>query len=138
VTADLLGGARPPGLYATSAGAPLDALTSAGWEVAVLDGRAITDAAELLAACAAAWRFPDWYGANFDALADCLADLSWLPAPGYALLWRHAEILAGSAPDTYVTARQAFSTAAARRDQIGLAPLYVLLAGLPDPDLPTL
>ncbi|MBK9445762.1 MAG: barstar family protein [Betaproteobacteria bacterium] len=31
-------------------------------------------------------RLPDWYGANYDALADCLTDLSWNTAPGYVLL----------------------------------------------------
>jgi RNAse (barnase) inhibitor barstar len=31
-------------------------------------------------------RLPEWYGANHDALADCLSDLSWNAAPGYVLL----------------------------------------------------
>src|SRR5690606_36339092 len=41
--------------------------------------------------------FPGWFGANWDALADCLGDLSWLLAPGYLLMiensgtWRAAE-----------------------------------------------
>ncbi|WP_446686701.1 barstar family protein [Pseudofulvimonas gallinarii] len=26
---------------------------------------------------AAVFRFPEWFGDNWDALADCLADLSW-------------------------------------------------------------
>jgi RNAse (barnase) inhibitor barstar len=33
-----------------------------------------------------AFKLPDWYGANFDALSDCLTDLSWNTAPGYVLL----------------------------------------------------
>lgn len=36
---------------------------------------------------------PDWYGANYDALADCLADLSWNTAPGYVLLISGADEL---------------------------------------------
>lgn len=28
---------------------------------------------------------PDWYGANLDALNDCLTDLSWCEAKGYVL-----------------------------------------------------
>jgi hypothetical protein len=29
--------------------------------------------------------FPEWYGANLDALSDCLTDLSWREATGYVL-----------------------------------------------------
>ena len=42
--------------------------------------------------------FPDWVGANWDALSDALRDLSWRPAPGYVLLvenaaaWRTANL----------------------------------------------
>ena len=35
---------------------------------------------------AAALQFPQWCGANWDALEDCLSDLSWLPASGYVLV----------------------------------------------------
>lgn len=38
-------------------------------------------------------RLPDWYGANYDALADCLSDLSWNTAPGYVLLISGADKL---------------------------------------------
>ena len=30
--------------------------------------------------------FPSWYGANLDALYDCLTDFSWHEAPGYVLI----------------------------------------------------
>ncbi|GAB3101234.1 barstar family protein [Lysobacter terrae] len=38
-----------------------------------------------------AMRFPAWFGGNFDALADCLGDLSWLRAEGYVLLIEHSD-----------------------------------------------
>ena len=44
-----------------------------------LDGTEIRDKAEFYDAVAAALGFPDWFGHNLDALADCLRDLSWLP-----------------------------------------------------------
>lgn len=37
--------------------------------------------------------FPPWYGANLDALNDCLTDLSWLEAPGYVLIISGADTL---------------------------------------------
>ncbi len=32
---------------------------------------------------------PAWFGQNWDALADCLTDLSWREAPGYLLVLEH-------------------------------------------------
>jgi hypothetical protein len=42
--------------------------------------------AEMLAAIARALDFPDWFGGNWDALEDCLTDLSWSDADGHVLL----------------------------------------------------
>ena len=39
--------------------------------------------------------FPAWFGRNWDALEDCLCDLSWLEAAGYVLLLERHEALAG-------------------------------------------
>ncbi len=41
---------------------------------------------EVLAAFAKALDFPDWFGRNWDALEDCLGDLSWRKADGHVLL----------------------------------------------------
>ncbi len=41
---------------------------------------------ELLAELAHAIEAPDWFGHNWDALADALGDLSWRKAPGYVLV----------------------------------------------------
>lgn len=41
---------------------------------------------EVLAELARAIKAPDWFGHNWDALADALGDLSWCPASGYVLL----------------------------------------------------
>ncbi len=41
---------------------------------------------EVLAELARAIAAPDWFGHNWDALADALGDLSWHQASGYVLL----------------------------------------------------
>jgi hypothetical protein len=44
------------------------------------------DKVQLLKNIASALGFPDWFGHNWDALEDCLTDLSWRDAPGTVLL----------------------------------------------------
>jgi len=41
----------------------------------------------LLKNLAGALDFPDWFGGNWDALEDCLTDLSWREAGGHVLLF---------------------------------------------------
>jgi barstar (barnase inhibitor) len=45
---------------------------------------------KLLQNIAAALDFPDWFGGNWDALEDCLGDLSWSKAAGHVLLFSEA------------------------------------------------
>lgn len=40
---------------------------------------------KILSALGHALHFPEWYGANLDALNDCLTDFSWCEAPGYII-----------------------------------------------------
>lgn len=39
---------------------------------------------------ARAFEFPDYFGMNWDALEECLTDLSWLPATCYCLFFNEA------------------------------------------------
>lgn len=48
---------------------------------------------EFLAAVARAISAPEWFGQNFDALADALGDFSWRPAAGYVLLLCNGDLL---------------------------------------------
>ena len=52
----------------------------------VIKGAKCQTTAGLLTECARALDFPDYFGHNWDALEECLADLEWLPAKGYILL----------------------------------------------------
>jgi hypothetical protein len=46
-----------------------------------------TDKDQLVARVAKALEFPAWFGGNWDALEDCLGDLSWTAAVGHVLLF---------------------------------------------------
>jgi hypothetical protein len=45
----------------------------------------------LLKRMAAALDFPQWFGENWDALEDCLSDLSWRNAAGHVLIFEGAK-----------------------------------------------
>lgn len=49
------------------------------------------DKAELLGQLAVSLSLPATFGYNWDALADCLRDLGWIPAWGYVLLFSHVD-----------------------------------------------
>lgn len=65
-----------------------------------------------LAAVGEALGFPDWYGHNWDALADCLTDLSWMEADGYVIVLERADAFAQAAPTDFATALSIFQDAA--------------------------
>jgi hypothetical protein len=48
-----------------------------------------TEKGELLSQIARALEFPAWFGGNWDALEDCLCDLSWREAQGTVLLFEN-------------------------------------------------
>jgi RNAse (barnase) inhibitor barstar len=63
------------------------AVEHAGWGFGHVDGWTHAGSkAEFLAAVGEALGFPDWYGQNFDALADCLHDIGD-GTEGVVLLW---------------------------------------------------
>lgn len=51
----------------------------AGLDVRRIDLHAARSKTDILARIASALDFPGWFGHNWDALADCLTDLAWLP-----------------------------------------------------------
>ncbi len=63
----------------------LETAATSGFVVCRVNLSQAADKHALLGSLASALAFPDWFGQNWDALADCLCDLSWLTAQGYLL-----------------------------------------------------
>ena len=82
--------------------------------------------AELLDALGRALGFPGWVGMNWDALADALGDLSWLPPGPKVVVWTGTEALRSAQPAAYRTALEVLQDGA-KRSLVSGRPLTVLL-----------
>ncbi|WP_275426238.1 barstar family protein [Nocardioides daejeonensis] len=78
--AALLAGRETPAVWRWAGNQPADevrrAVASAGWAFGAVDGWTLTGRDQVLTAFGEALSFPEHYGRNLDALADCLADLT--------------------------------------------------------------
>ena len=73
-----------------------------------------------------ALNFPDWYGANFDALHDCLTDPDIVPGTGLVLFLTRTASLHKSDPKGFATLIEVFQAVAGELGQRG-TPFWVLL-----------
>ena len=74
-----------------------------GLVLKIIKGLHCKTPATLLAEFARALDFPDYFGHNWDALEECLADLEWLPAKGYILLITDAAAVLSNDETEYET-----------------------------------
>lgn len=85
----------------------------AGMPLLEADLSAVGSKGEFLAALAQAIQAPEWFGNNWDALADALDDLSWLgDVPGYVLLLRNGGDTLGLSPEEHAIALEILAGAA--------------------------
>ncbi|MFI9201038.1 barstar family protein [Streptomyces sp. NPDC053048] len=129
----ILNGTTPPGIYRlppADAAPDVPALAAeADWRSARLHLAGVRDKATFLDRCATDLEFPEWFGHNWDALADCLTDLSWWGSGkfrGYLMLAEDWQTFDRAAPDDARTAEAVF------HDAVGYwagteSPLVVLL-----------
>jgi RNAse (barnase) inhibitor barstar len=82
-----------------------------GFVSKVLRGGKCRTSTGLFAEFARALKFPDYFGHNWDALEECLADLEWLPARGYVLLLTEAELILSEDEEDYATLLEVLSDA---------------------------
>ena len=89
-----LSDAKRSGVYRVAGSAEIeDAVRGTRLDLAPVDLRGVEDKEALLERLAQALGFPDWFGGNWDALEDCLCDLSWRPGEGHVLVLRGATAL---------------------------------------------
>ena len=102
------------GLYTAPrlAGPARIAARSLGWRWHDLDLSGVCDKPSLLARCAARLALPEYFGHNWDALAECLHDPAWMVAPGAAIWWHGGAGFAHDAATDAATALEIFATAA--------------------------
>lgn len=102
-------------LLVVPAGTTATALVKApaGFVLRVIHGKKCSTPAALFTEFAKALDFPDYFGHNWDAMEECLADLEWLPAKGYILLLTDAQAVlsADKDEDEYETLLEILSDA---------------------------
>ena len=80
--------------------------------------------------------FPEWFGHNWDALADCLLDMGWRPALGFVVVLKNAEMVRARAESDFATLLKIFADVAdERRDD---AVPFWCLVDIPHSDYPAL
>ena len=102
-------------------------LAQLGFYIGTIDGKAAADEMALIAAIDQAFQFPGYFGKNWNAVDECLADLSWLSATGYLCLLLSNVELAKSNQRVYPLFLDVFQTAAASWQDNSI-PFKLLLA----------
>lgn len=82
-----------------------------GFVLRVMRGGKCRKAPDLFAEMATVLAFPDYFGHNWDALEECLADLEWLPGKGYVLLFTNADQILADDDDEFTTLLEVLSDA---------------------------
>ncbi|KXB31709.1 hypothetical protein AT959_04955 [Dechloromonas denitrificans] len=137
----LLQDASRAGLYHLPAARRGEVLAQAGQaHLAQLSANLSTagDAGEVLRELGRTFEFPIWYGANFDALHDCLTDPDWQARKSLLLLVSGLEALRHNDPEAFSTLIDVLRSAAQIRSA-EKHPMWILLtspargvANLPD------
>ncbi|MBX3320292.1 MAG: barstar family protein [Nitrospira sp.] len=82
-----------------------------GFALRLVQGKKCGTPSNLFDEFSQALDFPDYFGHNWDALEECLADFEWLPAKGYVLLITDAHAVLPDDEDEYETLLEVLSDA---------------------------
>ena len=100
----------------------------AGYAFFHIEGKNIGRKEQLLNHVAIALHFPKDFGANWDALEECLTDLEWVDADGYVIYYDHIDGLLDAHPDQFETLVEILRDAVASWKEDDTA-MVVLLSG---------
>lgn len=102
----LLPDSQRAGVYQSALDAEevIAAAVTAGLQVHRIDLGKAAGKSGLFDALAQAFKFPSHFGRNWDALNDCLSDLSWLPAQGYVILLTSGQAFATDHENDFILA----------------------------------
>lgn len=107
-------------------GSAVDAAQKKGLLVLTVEIAARANKDQALEQLGAALHFPTWYGANFDALFDCLTDPDWQPARGHVIMIKGVIELRATNPDDFATLIEVFQAATEARREAA-SPFWVLI-----------
>ena len=127
--ASLLADASIAGAYHVEPGARdgvTEAVRALDFDFTANDLNGCRDKERVLRRFAEALDFPDWFGENWDALSDCLNDLSWQPSDGYVLWLDHAQGWRDDDPEGFATLVEIADETAAAWAEDGI-PFWLLL-----------
>jgi RNAse (barnase) inhibitor barstar len=85
----------------------------ASFALAVLNGETAGTRVGFFCAIAKAFHFPDYFGHNWDAVYDCLTDMSWLTADGFVLVLDRFDRFAANEPEQWQIAMKVLQDACA-------------------------
>lgn len=90
----------------------VDTVRKTGLKLVRVDLKGVRDKQGLLAGIAAALKFPEWFGGNWDALEECLTDLPSDNVRGFVLLLDQSAEFAGHSPNDFAAAVEIFESIA--------------------------
>lgn len=76
------------------------------------DLRAARTRDQLLKIVGEGLELPAWYGANYDALMDCVCDFNWIPSPGYVIILENCHNINTVSPPEFNMLIDVFAVAA--------------------------
>ena len=113
----------------------LDTLIEKEYKVFSLNGMEIKSKEDLLRRLSEEMKFPSYFGSNWDALEECLNDLSWLPARGYVIQFANADNFINNSLSDFRIFTQVIDSASDRWkvDEVG----FTLIVEVSDPTIAT-
>jgi RNAse (barnase) inhibitor barstar len=105
-----------------------EAVSGLKFELFSIYGEEISSKDLLLDYLARAMAFPEYFGRNWDALDECMNDLSWWDARGFVLVYERADILLAHSPKDFETLIQIVADASTSWYVEG-TPFHVIITG---------